>query len=112
MFLLFPALSGLYWAMHGEPNDVAITRSDDAAAALLPTARRSVAVSRIEKPALVIIIVLMVSRPDCLRRPGHRAGWDQGEWPVAMNGRPHRAGRSQGPIAAGRRSALEFAATH
>jgi hypothetical protein len=62
--LLFPVLGGLYWAMRGEAIDVAITRSDDAAAALLLTAPRSVAVSRIEDLALVIIIVLMVSRPD------------------------------------------------
>jgi hypothetical protein len=34
--------------MRGEPIDVAITRGDDAAAALLLTAPRSVAVSRIE----------------------------------------------------------------
>jgi hypothetical protein len=34
--------------MRGEPIDVAITRDDDAAAALLLTAPRSVAVSRIE----------------------------------------------------------------
>ena len=38
LFLLFPVLGGLYWAMHGEAIDVAITRGDDAAAALLLTA--------------------------------------------------------------------------
>lgn len=64
LFLLLPALGGLYWAMRGEAVDAAITRGDDAAAALLLTAPRSVAVSRIENLALVIIIVLMVSRPD------------------------------------------------
>ena len=43
-----PVFGGLYWAMRGEAIDVAITRGDDAAAALLLTAPRSVAMSRIE----------------------------------------------------------------
>jgi hypothetical protein len=46
LFLLFPVLGGLYGAMRGEAIDVAITRGDDVAAALLLTAPRSVAVSR------------------------------------------------------------------
>jgi hypothetical protein len=40
LFLLFPALGGLYWAMRVEAIHAAITRGDDATAALLLTAPR------------------------------------------------------------------------
>jgi hypothetical protein len=63
LFLLFPALGGLYWAPIGKRVDEAIMRGDDAAAASLLTAPRSIAVSRLENLALVVIIVLMVFRP-------------------------------------------------
>jgi hypothetical protein len=43
--------------------DEAIMRGDDAAAAALLTAPQTVAVSRLENLALVVIIVLMVYRP-------------------------------------------------
>jgi uncharacterized membrane protein len=64
LFLLFPVLGGLYWAPIGKRVDEAIMRGDDAAAASLLTAPRTVAVSRLENLALVVIIVLMVYRPD------------------------------------------------
>jgi hypothetical protein len=63
LFLLFPTLGGLYWAKRGQAIDAAITRGDDAAAAALLNAPRSVAVSRLENVALVVIVVLMVYRP-------------------------------------------------
>ena len=46
--LLFPVLGGLYWAPIGKRVDEAIMRGDDAAAAALLTAPRTVAVSRLE----------------------------------------------------------------
>ena len=59
--LLFPVLGGLYWAPIGKRVDEAIMRGDGAAALL--TAPRTVAVSRLENLALVVIVVLMVYRP-------------------------------------------------
>lgn len=63
LFLLFPVLGGLYWAKRGEAIDAAVMRGDDATAAALLRAPRSVALSRLENVALVVIIVLMVYRP-------------------------------------------------
>ena len=63
LFVLFPVLGGLYWAPIGERIDAAIARGDDAAAAAMLTAPRTVAVSRLEDVALVVIVVLMVFRP-------------------------------------------------
>jgi uncharacterized membrane protein len=63
LFLLIPALGGLYWAPIGRRVDEAIARGDDATAARLLTARRNVLMSRFENFVLIVIIVLMVYRP-------------------------------------------------
>lgn len=63
LFLLFPALGGLYWARLGARVDAAIAEGDDATATALLTAPRSVAVSRLENLVMVAIVVLMVFRP-------------------------------------------------
>jgi hypothetical protein len=63
LFLLLPALGGLYWAPIGKRVDEAIARGDDAAASALLSAPRNVAMSRFENVVLIVIIVLMVYRP-------------------------------------------------
>jgi uncharacterized membrane protein len=63
LFLLVPVLGATYWAGYARRVDAAVESGDDAAAAALLNAPRSVALSRLENLAVVAIIVLMTLRP-------------------------------------------------
>jgi uncharacterized membrane protein len=63
LFLLVPVIGATYWAGAARRVDAAIADGDDTAAASILNDRRSVLVSRLENLAVLMVVVLMVTRP-------------------------------------------------
>lgn len=63
LFLTVPGLGGLYWAPLSRRIDAALAAGDDEEAARILRARRTIAISRLENSAVIIVIALMVLRP-------------------------------------------------
>jgi uncharacterized membrane protein len=63
LFLLVPVIGATYWAGAARRVEAAIAEGDDAAAASILNEPRSVLISRLENAAVLIVVVLMVTRP-------------------------------------------------